>query len=48
MLGLMVPPTLLALADEASQARSGACMDYRWVNFHVAQIAAQAMAIRPP
>jgi hypothetical protein len=24
------------------------CVDYRWVSVHVAQIAAQAMAIRPP
>ena len=24
------------------------CVDYRWVSVHVAQMAAQAMAIRPP
>jgi hypothetical protein len=27
---------------------AGSAMDYRWVSVHVAQIAAQTMAIRPP
>jgi hypothetical protein len=37
-----------ALASEAGDAATISCMDYRWVSVHVAQIAAQAMTIRPP